>query len=84
MAKKKKKFKIAIIPQSGEENHYDCAETIRDAKECSKEYEKETGESSSLKVFSYETEAEREAFIEGYEAMVGWMGDGRFITENVK
>jgi hypothetical protein len=78
------KYKIAIIPAADEERLYDGVSTIAEAQEVSKKYAEEIEGPTSLDVFTFDTAKELNAFVQGYEAMVGWVGNGRFITEDPK
>ena len=71
------KFKIIICPSGDEENDpkLEKADTYRKVKNLMKR-----GPLTSLSEFEFATHEERQAFIDGYEAGVGWLGDGFYIT----
>jgi len=71
----KPQYKILIAPSSEDEDKfYDCV-TYEDALKVMPDCE-------NVSVHSFETPDERDAFIEGYEAAIGNLGDGYFITNS--
>jgi hypothetical protein len=74
------KYKVAIIPGAFDEDEYDEITTVKEAVARSKILVAQDRE-VSLMIFSFDTEEEHKAFIQGYEAGVGYMGKGRHITE---
>jgi hypothetical protein len=70
-------FHVIICPAAEEEKHEKLEEA--DSFEAVEELLGEPG-LSSLSSHSFATEAERDAFIEGYEAGVGYLGVGAYWT----
>ena len=73
------KFKIIVCPSTDEEQdpRLKKAATYQQVKNVMKR-----GELSSMAEFSFDTETELDAFIKGYEAGVGWLGEGFFVTRH--
>jgi len=69
----KTKYKLILIPSSDDENEYEGL-TFDEAVALS-----ETREDSA-QVFSFDTEKERTAFLQGVAAMEGYMGEGLAYT----
>lgn len=71
----KPQYEILIAPHSEDEDKfYDCV-TYEDALKVMPDCE-------TASVHSFETPDERDAFLEGYEAAIGNLGDGYFITNS--
>ena len=76
-----KPFRILVIPSSEDDSHeaLEKAETFRQVRNAVKKHGL-----SSASEHSFDTEAERDAFIDGYEAGVGYLGDCFYVTEDAK
>ena len=72
-----KKFKLIIAPSSNDERAFESSTTFDEAK---KVIEQEGIESAQE--FSFDTEKERAAFLEGYHAAIGYNGDGLFYVKD--
>ena len=72
------KYKVITIPSSEDSDKIEemNLETYSDA-------EKAMGELHSASIHEFETEAEAEAFVKGFDAGMGWLGDG-FFAANYK
>ena len=76
------KFEILIVPSSSEEGDFEECVTIEDAKKIYKKGKSTEGLSEnweSVREFSFDTVQERDAFIKGYDAAVGYAGDGVYF-----
>lgn len=71
-----KKYKVIIAPSSADEDYYENATTFEEALEVFNR--DEVGGS----LYEFDTEQELKAFLEGYEAAIGYLGDGFFMTNN--
>lgn len=76
-----KPFRILVIPSSEDEHHssLEDAETFRQVRNAVRKHGL-----SSASEYSFDTEAERDAFIDGYEVGIGYLGDGFYVTEDAK
>lgn len=66
--------KVLIVPSSDDEKSYENCQTIGEA---IKIHEKRKDSSS---IHEFETEAESDAFLQGYKAGVGSLGNGTYFT----
>jgi hypothetical protein len=78
---KDNKYKIAIVPSTEDEFLFRGIDSIRKAKALKRKLDKEGEVCCSLSIFGFRTRSLRDAFIEGYEAGVGWVGEGFYILE---
>lgn len=69
-------YKIFIVPDSSEENQFENISTYQDAIFLADKI------NSTGKEFVFNTLQERDAFIQGYSAGVGYLGSGLFYIEN--
>lgn len=68
------KFKVLIVPSSDEEGYFDESDTFTDAvKILSK------GEYGSASIHEFQTRQQMDAFIAGYQAGIGYLGDGVYF-----
>jgi hypothetical protein len=83
-----KPYRVIICPSGDDEKdeRLEKADTYRKVRNLMNK-----GVLSFLAEYTFETEREREAFIDGYEAFidgyeatVGWLGDGRYHTDEPK
>jgi len=74
--KTEKIYKIFIIPSSDDERAFEECDTYNEAIKLSAKLRNTTG--SSGEEFIFNSERERELFIQGYKSGVGFMGDGLF------
>jgi len=69
-------YKVFIVPASEDEREFeDCG--YEEAVELNNTTD------SSGQEFTFNSEREREIFIQGYKAGIGWMGDGMYLTTEV-
>lgn len=75
--RKRKPFSVIICPSSDEEDSskLEAADTYRKLRNLL-----DKGVLSSMSEFEFDTEAELDAFIEGYTAGCGWLGDGWYAS----
>jgi len=78
------KYRVAIVPSSEDERGYEGIETIRGMQNRQRKLDKEGRISTSLSVHSFDSAKELNAFMQGYEAGVGWMGEGIYLLEEPK
>jgi hypothetical protein len=75
----KKAYKIFIEPSSDEERLYwDC----ENFDECVEVFRKNNTDVEETPYFEFTTKRERDAFIEGYEAAIGYLGGGFYATKD--
>lgn len=67
------KFRVLIAPCSDNEDVFYNASNFEEAVEISKI------NGDGVSIHEFDTDAERKAFILGYQAGIGWMGDGVFF-----
>lgn len=72
------KYKVLLVPSTEDEKEYENLETFDEALELS-----EIREGDSSSVFTFESEKEREAFLQGVAAMEGYCGNGLAFTKNI-
>ena len=78
-SKKNKKFQVIICPDSSEER----SSAIEKADSFRKAVRLLNSDSvGSMSRHEFDTIEERDAFIEGYEAGIGYLGDGWYITND--
>ncbi len=71
------KCNVLIIPASDEEKEWENIKTLREAVDKMENHPTYT--SASLHEFG--TTVEAEAFIKGYEAGIGWNGNGHYFKD---
>ena len=81
MGKKTKRYNIAIVPSSEDEHHFDGCYNYHSAaaKHSALEKRRDTN-IPSFKKFVFATEDERNAFIQGYQAALGYNGNGLYFV----
>lgn len=73
------KYKLLLIPSSEDETFYENLETYEEALALS-----ETRQHDTSNIYTFDSLEERNAFIEGVEAMVGYRGEGLLFTTEEK
>jgi len=73
-----KEFKVFTVPDSEDERAFDECKTFDDALKVMVEREAK-GETGSEFVRSFNTNQEAEAYVDGYQDGVGYMGAGRYF-----
>jgi len=77
-------YKVAIVPGADDQHLFRDAGSFEEALKINERLQRQGGtDNQSFEVFSFSTEEERTAFIEGYQAGVGWGGDGYHFENNV-
>ena len=71
-------YKVLIVPSSDDEREYD---QLSDFDQALKLHNKSKHQTS---VFTFNSVIERNAFIEGYEAGIGYLGGGTWFSKTVK
>lgn len=73
------KYIVAVVGGSDEEDLFERAETVDQARRIAKRHD-----CSSYEEYKFDTPEEVAAFVKGYEYGVGWMGDGLYYVKLVK
>ena len=71
-----KKYKLITVPSSDDEKEFENAGSFDEAAEIIKNKDTIAGE------FAFDTEKEREIFIEGYMHAIGYLGQGLHFVKN--
>lgn len=64
-------YKVIIVPSDADEERFESCSSFEDAL-------KLIDSSEMVSIFDFATEAERNAFITGYESAIGFLGNGLY------
>lgn len=68
------KVKVLIVPNSDDEKSYENCKTLSEAIKCHETF------SDDASLHEFDTQKEAEAFIMGYSAGVGYLGNGTYFS----
>ena len=73
-----RKFKLIIAPSSNDEEAFENATSFNEARQVI-----DSKEIDSALELQFETERERDAFLQGYHAAIGYNGSGLFWKKDI-
>jgi len=66
-------YRILIVPSSDDEKLFEDCDSIEKAQKIAKK----TG--ATIQLFEFDSEEEKDAFVKGYEAGIGYLGKGLYF-----